>query len=46
MAASQFKPDDLGSGGHQRWLCRPAISHEADACEAKDHHRSYAAMAA
>ena len=30
----------LGSGGHQRWLCLPAISHEADACEAKDHHRT------
>jgi hypothetical protein len=34
-----IQPDDLGSGGHQRWLCLPATSHEADACEAKDHHR-------
>jgi hypothetical protein len=31
---------DLGSGGHQRCLCLPAISHEADASQAKDHHRA------
>jgi len=33
-AASQFRPDDRGSGGHQCWLCLPTTRHEADACEA------------
>jgi hypothetical protein len=35
-----IQTDDLGSGGHQRCLCLPAISHQADAFEAKDHHRA------
>jgi hypothetical protein len=35
-----IQTDDLGSGGHQRCLCLPAMSHEADASEAKDHHRA------
>jgi hypothetical protein len=38
-AALQFEADDRRSSGHQCWLVLPAISHEADASEAEDHHR-------
>ena len=37
-AASQSKPDQGKSGGHQGCLRLPAIGHEANTSEAEDHH--------